>query len=162
MEEAKGYAKLIDAFDYTQDQLAHVVSKSRSHIANMMRLLKLPRPVLDYLREGSLSMGHARALIGQENATDLADEVVRRNLSVRETERMTKPPAAANANGAPQSVPAVAALDADTAALQADLSAAIGAKVRIEHKGEGGQVVIAYRSLDQLDEICGKLGVVPG
>lgn len=161
LEEAQGYQRLIDAFDYTQEALAQVVSKSRSHIANMLRLLKLPESIRDYLREGALTVGHARALIAYYDAEALADEAVRKNLSVREVENRIRNDAAtlgnqlANAEKSRKQPRA----DADTEALQADLSAALGAKVKIEHKGKGGRLVIKYKSLDQLDELCEKLGL---
>jgi len=160
VEEAEGYTHLIDHHDYTQEQLAQVIGKSRSHIANMTRLLKLPVPTLSYLRSGDLSMGHARALIGKDNAEAMADEIVRRGLTVREAEKMASggekptPRTPVSAIGTP-----IEPFDANTAALEADLGAALNAKVSIAHKGEGGRLTIDYKSLEQLDNICERLGL---
>lgn len=152
VEEARGYRQLQDRFGHTQEQLATALGKSRSHIANLMRLLNLPEDVLLLLREGSLSSGHARALIPCENASELAQIVVKQGLSVRETERLAK---------APKKTPEARASekkskDADTAALEADLAASLGMKVSIDHKNgaESGQVTIKYKDFVQLDEIC--------
>ena len=160
VEEAEGYTHLIDHHDYTQEQLAKVIGKSRSHIANMTRLLKLPFATLSYLRNGDLSMGHARALIGKDDADAMADEIVRRGLTVREAEKLASgdpkptPRTPVSAIGSP-----IEPFDANTAALEADLGAALGAKVSIAHKGEGGRLTIDYKSLEQLDSICERLGL---
>lgn len=159
VEEAEGYAHLIDHHDYTQEQLAQVIGKSRSHIANMTRLLKLPKATLSYVRTGDLSMGHARALIGKDDADAMADDIVKRGLSVRDVERLAsgdaKPKPAGKKKAANTFVPS----DANTASLEADLGAALGAKVKIEHKGQGGELTISYASLEQLDTICEQLGL---
>lgn len=157
VEEAEGYAHLIETFDYTQEDLAKVIGKSRSHIANMMRLLKLPEGALRYLRNGDLTAGHARALIGKRDAEAMADDIVKRGLTVRDTERL----AAGATKTAKKKKNAVATVptDANTAALEADLGAAIGAKVTIEHMGKGGHLTISYKDLEQLDSICERLGL---
>ena len=128
------------------------MGKSRSHIANALRLLTLPVSVLKHLEEGRLSAGHARALVVADDAAALAEQVIRRGLSVRETEALVR-----NAKSAPPALkgPATPRKDADTVALEADLSANLGMKVRIDHKGEkGGEIRISYADLDQLDKIC--------
>ncbi len=152
VEEAQGYRQLIDRFGHTQEQTAEALGKSRSYIANLMRLLALPDVVLEYLREGRMTTGHARALITAEDPASLAEIVIARNLSVRETEKLAK-----GASNKDKPIANSSDKDADTRALEADLSAALGLKVAIDHKGGAGTVSIKYRSLDELDELCGKL-----
>lgn len=152
VEEAMAYRQLMDRFGHTQEKMAEALSKSRSHIANLLRLLTLPEDVLDHVREGRMSAGHARALITTENASALAAQVIARGLSVRETEKLAKGPAAPSA---PRTTGARPEKDADTRALELDLGATIGMKVEIDHKGEqGGVLSVRYQSLDQLDELC--------
>jgi len=158
VEEAEGYARLIDQYDYTQEQLAQVIGKSRSHIANMTRLLKLPDGTLEYLRTGDLTMGHARALIGKADADQIAHDVVKRGLSVRDTEKLAAGGAKPSAKGTTPKESSQS-VDVNTAALEADLSGALEAPVKILHSGKGGKVEISYSSLDQLDAICERLGV---
>ncbi|MEL7027101.1 MAG: ParB/RepB/Spo0J family partition protein [Pseudomonadota bacterium] len=152
IEEGLGYRQLIDKFGHTQEQMAEALGKSRSHIANSMRLLGLPEAVQDHLSEGRLSAGHARALITSDDPAALAQIVIARGLSVRETEKLAKGPA--TTNKAPKAAPDK---DADTRALEADLSAALGLKVSIHHAGEAGTVSIKYRSLEELDGLVSKL-----
>ncbi len=153
IEEAAGLRQLMDRFGHTQEQLAKVIGKSRSHIANLLRLLNLPAGVVDLLRDQKLSAGHARALIGHENAEALAKQIVRDGLSVRQAEAMVKAPPAAAKPAAPSSK------DADTRALEEDLSAMLGMRVQIDHKSDGsGAVSIKYKELEQLDLICHALG----
>nr|WP_028719613.1 ParB/RepB/Spo0J family partition protein [Paracoccus yeei] len=152
IEEAASYRQLMDRFGHTQDKLAEALNKSRSHIANLMRLLNLPDQVQAWLREGKLTAGHARALVTASNAVDLARKVIERNLSVRETEELVRRQAegAAAKSKRPQSEK-----DADTRALEGDLSAHLKMKVAIKHAGQdGGQLVISYKDLDQLDRLC--------
>jgi ParB family chromosome partitioning protein len=152
IEEAAGYRQLMDAFGHTQGRLAEAMGKSRSHIANLMRLLHLPDDVQQFLRDGVLSAGHARALITTSDPSGLAKEAIRRGLSVREVERLAKAPVRA---ASPRSAPQKLEKDADTKALEADLSAATGTKVFIDHdvdKG-AGRVSLAYGDLGQLDDI---------
>ena len=158
VEEAAGYRQLMDRFGHTQEKVAEALSKSRSHIANLLRLLHLPEDVLELLRDGKVSAGHARALITTENPSELAKIVVKKGLSVRETERLAKAPAKA----AGKKTTPVENKDADTKALEDDLGAAIGMKVSIDHKDgqESGNISIQYKSLDQLDEICRILSAV--
>ncbi|MBK5934028.1 chromosome segregation DNA-binding protein [Rhodovulum imhoffii] len=162
VEEAMGYRQLMDRFGHTQEKLAEALGKSRSHIANLMRLLQLPDAVLAMLRDGRLSAGHARALITTPDAERLAQEVLRRQLSVRETEALVRA-----SEGGPKKPGRRSARsrekDADTRALEQDLSAALGMDVSIEHLagGQSGQVVIGYKNLDQLDLLCGILSATP-
>ena len=159
VEEAAGYRELMDRFGHTQEKLAEALGKSRSHIANMLRLLNLPSDVLEYLREGKLSAGHARALVTADDPLGLAKTVVAKGLSVREVERLAKRPATGAERAKPSTQPAPRK-DADTIALEGDLSAALGLKVVIDHKpgGESGAVTIRYATLEELDDICRKLG----
>lgn len=158
MEEAAGYRQLMDRFGHTQERLAEVLGKSRSHIANLLRLLNLPMDVQDFVRDGKLSAGHARALITSENPSVLAKSVVDGGLSVRATEALVKRADDQTAPKAPKPSKTIEK-DADTKALENDLSAALGLKVSIDHKpgGESGQITIKYESLEQLDDLCGLL-----
>lgn len=155
IEEAAGYRDLMDRFGHTQEKVSEALGKSRSHIANLLRLLNLPEDVQSFVRDGKLTAGHARTLVTADNPSALAREIISKGLSVRAAEKLAK--------GAAPSKPRVpgprAEKDADTKALEADLSAATGMKVQIDHKagGEAGTVTIRYQNLDQLDDICGKL-----
>ena len=153
VEEARGYARLIEEFGHTQERLGVIVGKSRSHVANILRLLTLPVPVLKHLEEGRLSSGHARALVAADDPAALAEIVVRKGLSVRETEALVRK---AKEEGAAPKKPVAPSRDADTVALEADLSANLGLKVRIDHKSAsgGGELRISYKDLDDLDKIC--------
>lgn len=160
MEEATGFRQLMDSFGHTQEKLAAALGKSRSHIANLLRLLTLPKDVQDLLREGKLTAGHARALITAENPSELARQVVIEGLSVRATERLAKTVDGERGRATnKRKSPRTPTKDADTRALEGDLSAMLRMGVSIEHEpgGESGRVVITYRSLDQLDELCSKL-----
>lgn len=151
IEEATGYARLVEQFGHTQEQLASAMGKSRSHIANALRLLSLPEPVQAMLRDGRLTAGHARALITAADPAALARQVVALGLSVRDTERLAK-----RAATVPPSR-AQAAKDPDTAALEADLSAALSMRVALRHSGQGGELRISYNSLEALDALCARL-----
>ncbi len=145
----------MDRFGHTQEKLADALNKSRSHIANLLRLLNLPEQVQAWLKEGKLSAGHARALITAPNAVELARKVIEKGLSVRETEELVR--RQAEAKVAKPARPR-AEKDADTRALEGDLTAHLKMKVAINHAGQdGGQLVITYRDLDQLDRLCGIL-----
>lgn len=153
LEEARGYQRLIDEFRYTQEQLAARVGKSRSHLANMMRLLGLPDAVKRLLEDGKLTAGHARALLGAADPEALAQAVVRRGLSVRETERAVQARVAATPD--PH---LTAPRDPNVAALERELTALLGLKVAIHSDGgPKGSVEIRYRSLDQLDALLLRL-----
>lgn len=155
VEEAEGYRRLIDEFGHRQEDVARAVGKSRSHVANLLRLLGLPEAVRAMLADGRLSMGHARALVGRDDADILARKIVAEGLSVREAEALVgdlRGPARAAGRkaGKPK--------DADTRALESDLANALGLGVEIRHDGEkGGAVTIRYRSLEQLDDLCQRL-----
>jgi ParB family chromosome partitioning protein len=153
VEEATGYRQLRDKFGHTQEQLASALGKSRSHIANLMRLLSLPDDVVQMLRQGDLTSGHARALITTDNPSELARQVVRQGLSVRETERLVKAGAAQPKTTKPK---IRSEKDADTKALEGDLAATLKMGVSIDHIAgtEGGRVTITYRDFEQLDELC--------
>ena len=160
MEEAAGFRQLMDSFGHTQEKLAEALGKSRSHIANLLRLLTLPKDVQALLREGKLTAGHARALITAQNPSELARQVVKEGLSVRMTERLAKTVEGEAGGSRTKTGKATGqSKDADTRALESDLAGILRMGVSIEHEpgGESGRVVITYRSLDQLDELCGKL-----
>ena len=154
VEEAMGYRQLMDRFGHTQEKLAEALGKSRSHIANLLRLLQLPAEVQAWLREGKLTAGHARALITTTDPLSLARTVIQKDLSVRETERLAQTAEKSGANRGPAARRGPEK-DADTRALEADLSAQLKMHVAINHQGhDGGHVVITYRNLEQLDELC--------
>ena len=158
VEEAAGYRQLIDAYKYTQEDLAGIVGKSRSHLTNTLRLLKLPASVQDLIREGALSAGHARALIGLEDAERLARDIVKRAMSVREVEaliqRRNKPKSGRAARKSSD--------DADVRAAERELSDALGLKVNImTGTGEKGELRIAYSTLEQLDDVRRRLLKTP-
>jgi len=151
----------MDKFGHTQEKLAEELGKSRSHIANLMRLLQLPSDVQDMLVGGKLSAGHARALITSDDPSALAKQVVQQGLSVRATEALAKKKDGGNSSPSSRGKSSMKEKDADTKALESDLSAALGLTVSVDHKagGESGQVSIKYASLDQLDEICRILSI---
>ena len=153
VDEAAGYRQLMDRFGHTQEQMAEALGKSRPHIANTLRLLALPETVLEWLAQGKLTAGHARALIPAANATELAKQVISKNLSVRQTEALLRKP---ERGGKKKAGKQPSEKDADTRALEQDLSAAMGVKVIIDHTEgeERGRLSIHYDSLDRLDDIC--------
>jgi len=156
LEEAEAYRRLIDDFGHTQERLAQAISKSRSHVANTLRLLSLPDPVKARIREGELSAGHARAQLTAEDPEGLAAEVVAKGLNVRQTEKLAqrgKP----SATGRPRGRPPKPAKDPNTAALERDLAAMLGLSVTIEERGEGGTLSIHYETLEQLDDLLQRL-----
>ena len=152
IEEAQGYRQLMDRFGHTQERLAEALGKSRSHIANLLRLLTLPEPVLELLRTGTLSAGHARALVTAGDPEALARQVVARDLSVRQTEQLARA-AAARPEPKPARQPAK---DADTRALEEDLTASLRLKVSIDHRPgqQAGELRIRYSTLEELDGLC--------
>lgn len=160
IEEALGFRQLMTRFGHTQEKLAEALSKSRSHVANLLRLLTLPDEVQEMVRSGTLSAGHARALIGHPRAAELAAQVVAKGLSVRETEKLAK---AEGAGKPARPAPAKREKDADTRALEADLSANLRLPVTIDHgaDGESGQITIRYKTLDDLDMLCQMLSRLP-
>ncbi|GLS99635.1 chromosome partitioning protein ParB [Sphingobium jiangsuense] len=162
VEEAEAYSRLIAQFGHSQEVLGKLVGKSRSHVANMMRLLDLPGTVLDVVREGRLSMGHARALIGVEDAPQLAQRIIDKGLSVRQTEKLAQQ--AKGKTGKAASSPrsqrsrAEAQPDADIQALEQHLADMLGLKVTIDHGDNGaGTLTLRYSTLDQLDMLCQRL-----
>lgn len=158
IEEAVGYRQLMTRFGHTQEKLAEALGKSRSYIANILRLLNLPSDVQDLVVEGVLSAGHARALITSNDPQGLARQIIKDGLTVRETERLVKLESAAETEKK-SAKRKKREKDADTRALERDLSAALGFSVSISHSqsNESGQVVLHYKSLDQLDDICARL-----
>jgi ParB family chromosome partitioning protein len=154
IEEAAGYQALMDEFKHSQDEVAQIVGKSRSHVANLVRLLRLSEPVKALVQSGQLSAGHARQLIGQPNALELAQDIIARGLSVRQVELLARKDGAAQA----RDVAGVSrAKDADTKALERKLSDILGLDVSVDHRGQGGTLHIKYRDLDQLDSVLKKL-----
>ena len=160
IEEALAFRQLMDRFGHTQEKLAEALSKSRSHIANLLRLLQLPPEVQAHLRSGALSAGHARALITTPNPIDLARKVIAGGLSVRETERLAQ---SANGPSTRRKGPRPDGKDADTRALEADLSANLQMPVTISHDpgNGGGSISVRYRTLDDLDLLCRALSLIP-
>ena len=152
LEEALGYEQLIAEHGYTQNDLGEVIGKSRSHVANSLRLLKLPDDVRSMLAEGSLSAGHARALVSTGDAAGLAKTIVAKGLSVRDAERLAQN----HIRGEQQTGAAAAKTpkDSDTLALERSLSDRLGLSVSINHRGDGGQIKITYKTLEHLEEIC--------
>jgi len=161
LEEAQGYEQLIAQYGYTQNDLGEVIGKSRSHVANSLRLLKLPDEVRKMLAEGALSAGHARAIVSTSDPVRLAKLIAEDGLSVRDAERLAQKDADQTANAGQvetKSANRPEEKDADTVALERSLSDVLGLKVQLAHKGQGGQLRIDYRSLEQLDELCRLLG----
>ena len=152
LEEADGYKRLMDEFSHTQEALGDLLGKSRSHVANMMRLLSLPNAVKTLLETGKLSAGHGRALLGADDPAALARDVVKRGLNVRQTEKLVKSGKIANKAGTEKRIK-----DSNTVALEHDLAVLLGLQVTIDFKDPGGKLVIAYESLEQLDEILKRL-----
>ena len=153
LEEAKAYRQLVDQYGHTQQQLADAIGKSRSHVANTMRLLNLPEATQIQIETGSLTAGHARALIATDSPEELADKIIKLNLTVRQTEDLARDKNASSKSKT------IKEKDADTRALEKQLSEVVGLAVSIKHKDKlGGQVIITYKTLDQLDEVIRKLG----
>lgn len=166
IEEAEAYKRLAEDYGHTQEALGRLVNKSRSHVANLLRLLDLPEAVRSAVARGELSMGHARALITANDPETLASEVTRRGLSVRETEQLARAakPGAGGASGQGESgsgSPRGESGNADIIALERQLSDLLGLKVRIAHGDEGGTISLSYSTLDQLDMVCQRLSGEP-
>tara|TARA_Y100001934_G_scaffold229484_1_gene276519 strand:+ start:549 stop:1442 length:894 start_codon:yes stop_codon:yes gene_type:complete len=153
IEEALGYRRLINEFKHTQDSLSDVVGKSRSHIANILRLLSLPESIQNNLKMRDISAGHARTLIGISNAEDIVKEIINKKLNVRQTEILVKK---FKSHVSRKKID-ISQKDADTLALEKSLSDALGLTVLIGFNGKGGKLIIQYESLDQLDEIISRL-----
>jgi len=163
IEEAEGYKKLIGAYGHTQEELAKLVHKSRSHIANLLRLLDLPPAVKQMLLQGDISMGHARAVLTSEDPENLARQIADQGLSVRQAENLAKRgrPAPAEAARADRARAPASGTDADVAALERQLGDILGLKVKVASDGNRGTVTLHYSSLDQLDMICQRLSGEP-
>ena len=170
LEEAQGYQRLIEEFDYTQEELAGTVGKSRSHIANLLRLLGLPDEVKMMLDKGEITMGHARALLTTDNPVELAKAIVKKGLNVRQAEHFSKgagtrskdntgeKSATSNVPSSYRAPETGGFKDPDILALEATLSENLGLKVSIYDRGQSGEIVLSYDSLSQLDEILKRLG----
>jgi ParB family chromosome partitioning protein len=154
IEEATGYLALMEEFEHSQDAVAQIVGKSRPHVANTVRLLKLSEPVQQLVRTGKISAGHARLLVGQPNAEQIAKEIIDKGLSVRQLEADMRKDGAAQAR---EVLGTSRAKDADTKALEKRLSDALGLEVTVDHRGQGGTLHIKYRDLEQLDAVLRKL-----
>lgn len=157
VEEAAGYRQLMDRFGHTQEKMAEALGKSRSHIANLLRLLNLPETVLEMVRKGDLSAGHARTLVTADDPLKLANQIIAGGLSVRAAEALVKKAQAGDAETPARKARSSAEeKDADTRALEGDLSANLGLKVTLNHKPgqESGQMVLTYKTMEELDEIC--------
>ena len=165
LEEAEGYRQLIKRHGHTQDDLGKIVHKSRSHVANLLRLLDLPDFVKQSLLQGDISMGHARAVVGAPEAEAVTREVIAKGLSVRQVEERVRSkkvrPGAGSGFSAASARNAAKALDADRIALERQLGDILGLKVQVTHKGHGGSVTLHYTSLDQLDMLCQRLSGEP-
>jgi ParB family transcriptional regulator, chromosome partitioning protein len=159
LEEADGYRALMDEFGNSQDEIAKIIGKSRSYVANTLRLLKLPETVKAYIHAGKLSAGHARMLVGQANAEELAEEIVVRGLNVRQVEAMAREAGAKSAKAGTNGHKsrARAEKNANLLALEKRISDALGLVVSVNDRGRGGVISIRYRSLDQLDEVLRRL-----
>jgi ParB family chromosome partitioning protein len=155
LEEAVGYQSLMGEFGHSQDAIAKMVGKSRSHVANTLRLLKLPQSVQAYIAAGKISAGHARMLIGQPDPERLAREIMDRGLNVRQVEALAQE--RAHAFGKSIKSRQRSTKDADTAALEKRLSDALGLTVTIDHRGHGGVLTVRYRAVEQLDEVIRRL-----
>lgn len=161
LEEAEAYQRLMDEFRHTQEAVAQAVGKSRSHVANTLRLLELPLTVKRLLGEGKLTAGHARALLGTEDPVVLANEVVRRGLNVRQAERLAKRGKIKSTARQAQPKAFGDTKDADTRALERELSMVLGLIVSIDPTGTGGTITIRYQTLEQLDDVLRRLSQPP-
>jgi ParB family chromosome partitioning protein len=160
LEEASGYQSLAKEYNHTQEDIAKIVGKSRSHIANTLRLLNLPEKVKAYINSGKLTAGHARMLVGQANAEELAEQIVNQDLNVREVEAIARKMSQQQAK--PAKGGSAAAKDPDTAALEERLGNALGLSVTISHRASGsGSLQVKYRTLEQLDDVIARLEAGP-
>ena len=157
VEEAEGYKRLMNEFSYTQEQLSEVVSKSRSHIANLLRILQLPEKVKKYILDGNLSLGHARCLVGYVGAVELAERIVKEGLSVRYVERLFHQKDLNINKENFDKKETIKEKDADTSLLEKELSLKLGVKLTINDKNNKGNIKIEYRNIDQREKILNKL-----
>jgi ParB family chromosome partitioning protein len=151
LEEAEGYNRLMAEFSHTQEALSKALGKSRSHVANMMRLLALPSDIKTYLEDGLLSTGHARALLNCDEPSDVAKQIIKKGLNVRQTESLVK---SAGVQSRPK---AKKEKDTDTLALERDLTGLLGVKVDIKNAAKGGALTLHYSTLEQLDDLLHRL-----
>ena len=161
IEEAQGFRRLIDEFGLTQEELGTAIGKSRSHVANLLRLLNLPDQVLSYVREGKLSAGHARAALASADPLAAANLMVTRGLSVRQAEALTSTPASSEPERKAKPTNSIEEGTADLRAVEADLAEYLGLQVALSYNGKGGSLTLRYRTLDQLDYLLAKLGRPP-
>ncbi len=157
LEEAYGYERLIGNFDYTQSDLARIVGKSRSHVANSLRLMNLPQSVKDKLHAGLITAGHARALLALNNPEAVADEIVANGLNVRDVERMSQSTPELKMVAPQANIKDAKTKDADTKALEKALFDVVGLPISINHGQSGGSMMIKYKTLEELDALCRKL-----
>ena len=158
IEEAFGYQQLIDEYDYSQNDLAQVIGKSRSHVANTLRLLKLPKNVQDFVSDGLLSAGHARTLVNAPNAKSLAKQIVEQGLSVRQAEMLAQEPEQNGESAGVSQIQSTASKTTDIVALEKRIEDALGLKIDIRHGDKNkGEIRIKYKNVDQLDEVCRRL-----
>jgi len=157
IEEAGGYSRLMNEFNYTQEELASIVSKSRSHVANLLRLMSLPKEVKKFILDGKLTLGHARCLVGYAGAVHLAKRIVKESLSVREVENLFNKEDLITKSKDLDKDKKIREKDADTAILEKELSLKIGVKLTINDKNNKGNIKIEYRNLDQRENIIKKL-----
>ncbi len=157
LEEADGYRALMDEFSNSQEDIAKIIGKSRSHVANTLRLLKLPETVKAHIHSGKLSAGHARMLIGQPNAEQLAEEIVARGLNVRQVEAMARETGRKHGKGNGRETHARDREERRSVALEKRISDSLGLAVNIENSARGGTLTIRYRNFDQLDEVLRRL-----
>lgn len=161
LEEAEGYRQLIRRHGHTQDDVGRIVHKSRSHVANLLRLLDLPEFVRQSLLKGDISMGHARAVAAAPDPEALTREIIRNGLSVRQAERHARGVKPRRDSTRPAATAAANTVDADLQALERQLGDILGLRVEVSHKGEGGSVTLHYSSLEQLDMVCQRLSGEP-
>ncbi|MBN8913499.1 MAG: ParB/RepB/Spo0J family partition protein [Rhizobiales bacterium] len=163
IEEANGYRELIERFDYSQEQVSEIIGKSRSHVANTLRLLKLPAAVQAYVQDGRLTAGHARTLVGREDAEALAQRILEQNLNVREAEALAQTTGPIGVPGATGGGRKARDKDPDTKAFEKELADSLGLKVEVKRgSGESGNLIIKYGNFDQLDYIRLRLTGAPG
>lgn len=154
IEEAKGYDRLATEFGYSQSEIARIIGKSRAHVANTLRLLNLPETTRKLLSEGAISAGHGRALLAVDHPDAVARRIVEEGLTVRDIEALGKAPRGSETKSAKSSTKPSSGADADTRAMEKLLSDALGMRVSIRHRGEGGEISVRYETLDQLDALC--------
>jgi ParB family transcriptional regulator, chromosome partitioning protein len=161
VEEAEGYQRLMEEFGHTQDMLSQQLGKSRSHIANTLRLLKLPASVRQMVQAGTLSAGHARTLVNAKNPEELAASIVKRGLSVRQTEKLVKQLDAGKPKPKSMQTKGFAQKDVDILALEQKITSLMGMRVTIDNNGTAGRLIVDYKTLEQLDDIIARLSQTP-